>query len=77
MNLPEFTQWFQQVIIHGQFADGSGFAAGHDQTIQLSQVGGQAYFGSLHAQTFEHDDMFSKIALDGQHSDFHKGSQTR
>ena len=71
MVLPKFTQRFQQVKIHGQFANGGGFSAGHNQAIQPCKVFGQAYFGSFHAKMLEHDDMFSKIALDGKDTNFH------
>ena len=63
--LPKCTQRFQQAKVHRQFANGGGFASGHDQAVQPGELSGQAYFGSLHAQTGEHEDVFGKIALDG------------
>lgn len=63
MALPKLPQRFHQAISNGKFADGGGFAAGDDESIQSVQMLGQTDFGCLYFQAFEHGDMLGKIAL--------------
>lgn len=63
MALTKLPQRFHQAISHGKFADGGGFAAGDNETVQSVQVLGQTDFGCLYFQAFEHGDMLGKIAL--------------
>ena len=49
------------------------FVAGEllEDAIEVIKVLSQTYLGGFYTQAFEHDNMFCKVALQGQHTDFH------
>ncbi len=71
MLFPKGAQGRHEFVGSCQFTDGGGFTSGDDQSLQSSQLFGQAHLHNLAAEVFQHVLVFNEIALKCENADFH------
>ena len=70
--LPEGAQRLYQIKSDEQLANGGGFSARDDQTLQPFEVPGQPHLSDISPEFLEADAVFAKIALKGKNAYLHR-----
>jgi hypothetical protein len=67
----ELAQGIDEIESNRQLADGGGFAAGHDQSVQPLELARKANLDHFHTQAFQCVLMLDEITLQSKDANFH------